>query len=69
MNIKNLVYFPRLGGYRFTDKQCAFGVESHQDKNGRWRRYHQCDYKPAHLIDGYVFCTQHKKFIESRKNL
>lgn len=63
MKIDSFIYHPRLGGYRFTDKSCAFGITAYQDKNGRWHRYQQCDKKITAYVGEYGFCKKHANLV------
>lgn len=67
MSIQDFVYYPRLGGYKFTELTCAFAIEARQNKQGMWIRRHQCDLKPKYEIDGYKFCIAHKNHIEAQR--
>lgn len=66
MKISDFVYFPRQGGYRFTQYQCAYAIEGKEDHNGRYIRYHQCNLKPKHPIGEHTFCKLHFDIITKK---
>jgi len=59
MKIADFVYFHRLGGYKYTKFQCAYGIEGKENKNGRYIKYHQCSMKPRYAIGEHKFCKLH----------
>lgn len=73
MKLTDFVYVPRLGGFKFTQYQCAYGVEALTNENGRYIKYHQCLNKPKQKIGEFGFCGQHfqvvkKKFAEKEND-
>jgi len=66
MKISDFVYFPRLGGYKHTKFQCAYGVEGKENKNGRYIKYHQCQMKPKYTLGEHKFCKAHLDIIEKK---
>lgn len=63
MRVSDFVYFPRLGGYKFTTHSCAYLIKAHETRQGIMVRQHQCDKKPTNVIGEYKFCKQHANMV------